>query len=88
MNQETTPNAPQEAMQFGRAFERLLHKIHHSNRRFGQVFMIKVDLADGFYRVPLATADLPTLAVAFPSLPQEPPLVAVPSLAYHRNHPL
>ena len=78
VNKETILGAPKEAMQFGRAFDRLLHRIHHANRRFGSVFLIKVDLADGFYRVPLATADIPALAVAFPSMPQEPPLVALP----------
>lgn len=64
LNNETTRTAPQEAMQFGHTFDLLLHKIHHANRKFGPVYPIKVDLADGFYRVPVATSDLPALAVA------------------------
>ena len=78
INEHTTSQAPPEAMQFGHAFDRLLHRIHHVDRSFGPVFLIKVDLADGFYRVALATEDLPALGVAFPSLPSEPPLVALP----------
>lgn len=78
VNQHTVTVAPYEAMQFGRAFERVLHKIYHAHPRFGPVFLIKVDLADGFYRVPLASSHLPTLGVAFPNLPGEPALVALP----------
>jgi hypothetical protein len=78
VNQSTLKVAPYEAMQFGRTFERLLHKIHHAPRRYGPVFLIKVDLSDGFYRMPLSTTHLPTLGVAFPNRPCEPPLVALP----------
>ena len=78
VNQHTITVAPYEAMQFGRAFDRILHRIHHANRRFGPVFMIKVDLSDGFYRLPLSTSTLPTLGVAFPHAPHEEPLVALP----------
>ena len=78
VNQNTVTVAPYEAMQFGRAFDRLLHRIYHANRRFGPVFMIKVDLSDGFYRMPLSSSHLPSLGVSFPNLPGEPPLVALP----------
>jgi hypothetical protein len=78
VNKHTLPLAPSESMQFGRAFERILHRIHHANRSFGPVHLIKVDLADGFYRIPLADSHLPQLAVAFPHLPHEEPLVAFP----------
>ena len=77
VNKDTQPLAP-NSMQFGRAFDRLLHKIHHANRRFGPVYMSKADLADGFYRIPLRPADIPALAVAFPQYDHEPPLVALP----------
>ena len=40
--------APSDSMQFGRALDRVLYKIHHANRRFGPVRLIKVDIADGF----------------------------------------
>ena len=70
--------APADAMQFGRALDRVLYRIHHANRRFGPVHLIKVDIADGFYRIRVSTSHMPTLAVAFPSAPGEPPLVAIP----------
>jgi hypothetical protein len=78
INAETTSPAPIEAMQFGHAFNRILYRIHHANPHYGPVYLLKVDLADGFYRVPLASADLLALAVAFPHLPHEPKLVAIP----------
>lgn len=78
INLDTVAAAPSESMQFGHAFDRILHKIHHANRAFGPIYLIKVDLADGFYRMALSTAALPTLGVAFPNLPHEPALVALP----------
>ena len=78
VNADTVPLAPMEAMQFGRALDRTLYKIRHANRRFGPVFMIKVDLADGFYRLWVTAATVPTLGVVFPHLPGEEPLVAFP----------
>jgi hypothetical protein len=65
-------------MQFGHTFNRVLHRIHHANRRFGPVYMIKVDIADGFYQLKVATAHIPALGVAFPSLPGEELMVAFP----------
>lgn len=45
---------------------------------FGLVHLIKVDISDRFYRVALNINDIPKLAVAVPSLPHKPPLLAVP----------
>jgi hypothetical protein len=73
-----TSLAPLESMQFGQALDRVLYKIHHANRHFGPVHMIKVDIADGFYRIRVSASHMPTLGVAFPSGPGEPPLVAIP----------
>jgi hypothetical protein len=78
VNRDTILLAPMEAMQFGLALYRVLSKILWANPRFGPVFMIKGDIADGFYRIPLAPSLLLHLAVAFPHLPGEEPLVAVP----------
>jgi hypothetical protein len=80
INRDTLPLAPSESMQFGRAFDRILHRIHHANRAFGPVHLIKVDLADGFYRIRLTDSQLPQLAVTFPHLPHEEPLVAFPQV--------
>ena len=78
VNAETVPLAPREAMQFGRAFQRMLHSIVHSNPRYGPVYMSKIDIADGFYRVWVQTDDIPKLGVALPVPPGHPPLVAFP----------
>lgn len=78
VNQDTLSLAPSEAMQFGRALERILYKIRHSNPRFGPVYLAKVDLADGFYRVGLNPSAIPKLAVALPQFPGEDQLIALP----------
>lgn len=79
INANTVPLAPKESMQFGRALERILYKIRHSNPRFGPVLMGKVDLADGFYRVWLNHSAVPRLAVALPKFPEdEHQLIAFP----------
>ena len=51
INDETLKLAPPEAMQFGRALQRLLGYIHRANPRYGPVYMSKIDIADGFYRL-------------------------------------
>jgi hypothetical protein len=43
--------APMEAMQFGPALERCICHIVHADSRFEHMKMIKVDLAEGVYRV-------------------------------------
>jgi hypothetical protein len=79
LNAETLPLVPMEAMQFGRALERYIRKIVHVDPRFGPVKMIKVDLADGFYRVWVNAPDvINKLSVAFPNLAGEEPLIAFP----------
>ena len=78
VNQETLGLGPKEAMQFGRALERILYKVRHSNPRYGPVYVGKVDLADGFYRVWLSMGAIPKLAVALPVFDGEEPMVALP----------
>ena len=78
VNQETLKLAPDEAMQFGRTLWRLLYRIHHANDQFGPVYLSKVDLSDGFYRLWLNPMDTIRLAALFPSRPGEPKLVAIP----------
>ncbi|KAI2510214.1 hypothetical protein MHU86_4246 [Fragilaria crotonensis] len=50
VNLATLQLAPREAMQFGRALQRVLSKIVHADPRFGPTYMAKIDIADGFYR--------------------------------------
>jgi hypothetical protein len=53
INADTLKLAPHEAIQFGRALDRLLYRIRHANPRYGPVHMNKIDISDGFYRVAL-----------------------------------
>jgi len=65
-------------LQFGHALLRILQKIVTSNPAFSPVYIIKLDLADGFYRIHLAPRHIPSLGVAFPTRKGKPPLVAFP----------
>jgi hypothetical protein len=51
VNADTCQLAPEEAMRFGRAFQRLLEDIVNADPRFGPVYLCKVDISDGFYAV-------------------------------------
>ena len=78
LNAETLKLSPPEAMQFGRALERIITQVVRADPRYGPVRFIKIDLADGFYRVWVRAADVPKLGVAFPALDGEEPLIAFP----------
>ena len=75
VNQATLRLAPTEAMQFGRALDRLLYRVWTTDPTHGPVYILKLDLADGFYRVPLSQAAIPALGVL---LPGPDKLVALP----------
>lgn len=66
VNQDTARLAPAEAMQFGRALQRVLTQIVHADPRFGPPKLAKIDIADGFYRVWLWWRDIPKLGVLLP----------------------
>ena len=70
--------SPHEAMQFGRALDRVLYHIRHANPRYGPVKLGKIDLSDGFYRVWLALSAIPKLGIVFPRYPGEEQLIAFP----------
>ena len=78
VNQEADKGAPHEAMQFGWALNRVLHRIVTADPPDSPVYLLRLDLSDGFYRVPIRDSDIPMLGVAFPVAPGEPPLVALP----------
>ena len=78
VNDETVKLAPREAMQFGKALERILRKIVEADPRYGPVYLLKIDIADGFYRIWLNEHDIPTLAVSLPPLHGDTLLVALP----------
>ena len=53
-------------MQFGGTLKRILRTILSAPPQHGPVYLLKIDLSDGFYRVPLAPADVPRLGVVLP----------------------
>jgi len=65
-------------MQFGHALDRILREILLADPIHGPVYLIKIDIIDGFYRIALNIDDIPKLWVVFPTLPGEEPLVAFP----------
>lgn len=78
VNDDIECTAPAEAMQFGRALQRVLSRTHHSNPKFSPVYLSKIDIADGFYRVWVKSEDIPNLSMLFPNRPGEPQLLGFP----------
>ena len=78
VNADTVPMAPREAMQFGRAMQRIVDTIVRADKRYGPVHLAKIEFADGFYRVQVQIRDIPKLGVALPVTPGCEPLVAFP----------
>ena len=78
VNQQTLKIAPKEAMQFGCTLWWLLFCIHNANDLIGPVYILKVNLSDGFYRLWLHPKDTHQLAVLFPSRPNKPDLIGIP----------
>ena len=78
VNEETIALAPKEAMQFGHALQRVIQTVVESDPRYGPVYLAKIDIADGFYRVWLNLHDIPKLGVVLPTSPGWPQLVAFP----------
>jgi hypothetical protein len=78
VNLETIPLAPPEAMQFDRALWRVLSTIHHTDPRRGPVYLSKIDIADGFYRISVNDGDVAKLGVVVPTEPGEPQVIGFP----------
>jgi len=75
---DTVPLADHLTLQFGRALLRILQAIEHSHPQHSPVYMIKINLADGFYCIHIAPANIPLLGVTFPQPAQEAVLIAFP----------
>jgi hypothetical protein len=78
VDNDTSPLAPGQSMQFGRALNRILRTILDANPRFGHVYLSKVDIADGFYRILILTSDIPKLGVVLLQQPGEEQLIGFP----------
>jgi hypothetical protein len=66
-NQECLPYAPTHAMQFGTALQRIIQRLVYCDPSHGPPLLSKVDLADGYYRVPISPEAALGLAVIIPS---------------------
>jgi hypothetical protein len=77
VNDDTIELCPTESMQFGRSLLRILQKIARSDPRLGQVYLSKIDISDGFYRIAIPSEDLPKLEVMFPMAPGEEKLIGL-----------
>ena len=69
-----------QSMQFGRALDRILQRILLADPCHGPVHLLKVDIADGFYRMHVAPCNVPKLRVLIPPGPNGIPLVAFPAV--------
>jgi len=78
VNHNSLAVAPYHAMQFGTALPRLLQRIVYCNRLHGPPLMAKIDLSDGYYRVPLSPAASLELAVVIPPDNTDVNLIAIP----------
>jgi hypothetical protein len=67
VNPDTIEFCPEESMQFGRALLRILQQISRSDPRLGPVYLSKIDITDGFYRIAIRLDDIPKLAIKFPT---------------------
>ena len=50
----------------GSALDRILQEILLADPKLGPIYLSKLDISDGFYRVNLAIDDIPKLGVVFP----------------------
>ena len=77
VNEDTRCLAP-DSMQFGHVLQRILQHMYDADPRHGPIYMMKVDIADGFYRVGLDPEDVPSLGVYPPPGPDGKTMVAFP----------
>jgi hypothetical protein len=78
INQDSLDVAPSAAMQFGYAFHRLMQQIAYANPTYGPPLLTKLDLADGYYRIPLSAEAALELAVVLPPDLTPEPLIGIP----------
>jgi hypothetical protein len=77
-NKGFLPIAPNHAMQFGTALPRLLQRLAYCNPSLGPPLLAKLDLVDGYYRVPLSSTAALQLAVVLPTDVGSENLIALP----------
>jgi hypothetical protein len=67
VNEDTIKLCPEESMQLGRALLIILQQINLSDPRLGPVYLSKINISDGFYRIAIHPDDIPKLAIMFPT---------------------
>jgi hypothetical protein len=77
INDDTIELCPEESMQFGSALLCILQQIAHSGTRLGPVFLSKIDIMDGFYRIGIRADDVSKLGIMFPTQPVEEPWIGL-----------
>jgi hypothetical protein len=65
-------------MQFGRALLQILPKVARSDPLLGPVYLSKIDISNGFYRIAIRSEDVPKLAIMFPTEEGEEHLIVLP----------
>jgi hypothetical protein len=78
VNEETLPLVAEDAMQFGQTLHRILRHVLLADPQHGPIYIIKIDISDGFYRIDVNPDDIPRLGVIFPTRAGQEPLVAFP----------
>jgi hypothetical protein len=78
VNEDTIDLCPEGSMQFGRALLRILQQIARSDPRLGPVYLSKIDIADGFYRIAIRPDDIPKLTIMCPTRDGEEQLINLP----------
>jgi hypothetical protein len=78
LNHETVPLSPSECMQFVRALWRILRHGKSANPHHGPIYLSKIDIADGFYRICVRASDVPKLGILFSAALGEEYMVGFP----------
>jgi hypothetical protein len=78
VNQASLAIAPIQAMQFGHALQRILQRLAYCNTAYGPPVLAKIDMADGYYRVPLSPRASLQLAVVILNDGLPEPLIGLP----------
>jgi Reverse transcriptase (RNA-dependent DNA polymerase). len=73
-----SPERIRQAIARGPHLERVLRHILLSDPHHGPVYLIKIDISDGFFRIDLNPDDIPRLGVVFPTEPGQEPPIAFP----------
>jgi len=76
VNADIVPLTDHMPLKFGRTLLWILQTIVNSHPSLGPIYIIKIDLANGFYHIHLTPCQLSALGVAFPTRAGAPKLVA------------